>query len=365
MIKNRYIVLFLALPLFCSCSKEAGEEVNPNAPAGLDARIAGVSLVTRGGAATASDISTLGIYAVNSVSTETAYGTAPSGTYCEYKIDKGVASPKDAAAPLWLYREKATIFSCHPAPSSASDIASGGTAADPVPTVKIPAAAIGHTQSAIATVSGNVYDFADAAHDYMYGVAYDDTKSSEAAKYLATQPVADNGHAGTGTSGPKVAIGLKHAFAQIKLIISKDAAYKGDAKITQVTYTRKMKTLKSDGSTTMSLKDGTLANTADLADKVCSFAFAASGGVATTEATGDKAAPVILVNYVLPNAASKSTFSVTVDGKAMTMQHDGDPKWEAGNIYSYTITIKPTGLVLTGFTVIAWKDESQPDIPTI
>ena len=369
MIRKIYIVLLVSSSFFSSCSREIGEGTDPNAPVGLDARIAGVSLITRGGAEGATSISSLGIYAVNKESSENAYGAAPAGTYCAYKIVSGAASPNDATAPLWLCQEKATIFSCHPAPASASGITSGGMATDPDPVVKIPADAIGHTRSAIATVSGNVYDFADAAHDYMYGVAYDNTKSPEAAKYLTGQPVADNGHNTTGTSvvntsGPSVAIGLKHAFAQIKLVISKDATYQGAAKITQVTYTRNMKTLKSDGSTTMSLKNGTLANTADLADTSCSFTFAESGGVATTIAG---ATPVTLVNYVLPNEApaSNSTFSVTVDGKVMTMEHSSDPEWEAGNIYSYTITINPTGLELTGFNVIPWKDDSQPDIPTI
>lgn len=364
MIRKSYIVLLVLSSFFSSCSREIGEGTDPNAPVGLDARIAGVSLITRGGATEASGISSLGIYAVNKISSETTYGSAPAGTYCAYKISSGTASPNVENAPLWLCLDKAIIFSCHPAPAVPATITAGGTAAEPNPVVAIPADAIGLSRTGIAKTDVNIYDFADAAHDYMYGVAYDNSKSPETAKFLAKQPEADNGHTAAGdvvnSSGPKVAIGLKHAFAQIKLVISK-GDYQGAAKITKVEYTRNMATLKDDGSTTMSLKNGVLANTADVADKTYSFGFAGDGVVPSTET------PVTLINYVLPNTvpASNSKFAITVDGKTMEMEHSSDPAWEAGNIYAYTITINGTGLALTGFTVVGWKEESQPDIPTI
>lgn len=362
MIRKNYIVLLVLSSFFCSCNKEAGEGTDPNAPVGLDARIAGVSLITRGGAAEAKDISSLGIYAVNKASKENVYGNAPAGTYCAYKIKGGIASPSEANAPLWLCQEQAIIFSCHPAPTPPAAITSNGLGQDPIPTVTIPKDAIILVQADIATKDDNVYDFAKPENDYMYGVAYDNTQSPEASKYLTTQPVADNGHAtatNTNPAGPTVAIGLKHAFAQIKLVISKGDSYQGDAKITKVEYTRKMKTLK-EGST-MGLKDGVLANTSAAASATYSFTFAGQG-VATAAAAGS---PVTLVNYVLPNDAASSTFTVTVDGKDMTMEYKNDPKWDAGAIYTYTLTINGTGLALSGFTVVGWGDESQSDIPNL
>lgn len=361
MIRKNYIVLLVLSSFFCSCNKEAGEGTDPNAPVGLDARIAGVSLITRGGAADAKDITSLGIYAVNKASKETAYGNAPAGTYCAYKITDGIASPNVEGEPLWLCQEQAIIFSCHPAPTDPAAITSYGSNTDPNPTVTIPAAAITLAQTGIAAKGDNVYDFAEPENDYMYGVAYDGNKSSDAEKFLTTQPVADNGHAtatNTNPSGPSIAIGLKHAFAQIKLVISKGDSYQGDAKITKVEYTRKMKTLK-EGST-MSLKDGALANTSAADNATYSFTF--ENGVATA-ATGSS--PVTLVNYVLPNDAASSTFTVTVDGKEMTMEYSSDPAWTAGAIYTYTLTINGTGLALSGFTVVGWGDETQSDIPNL
>lgn len=356
MIRKNYIVLLVLSSFFCSCSKETGEGIDPNAPVGLDARIAGVSLITRGGAADAKNISSLGIYAVNKGDGETAYGEAPAGTYCAYKITNGTASPNVDGEPLWLCQEQAIIFSCHPAPTSPATITPGGMPTDLNPTVTIPANAITLVQTGITAKEENVYDFANPGNDYMYGVAYD------AEKFLTTQPVADNGHA-TATNdspaGPTVAIGLKHAFAQIKLVITKSDSYQGDAKITTVEYTRNMKTLKEEGSTMMSLKNGELANTKDAAETTYSFAF--SEGVAANSS------PVTLVNYVLPNDASPSTFTVTVDGKDMILEHGSDPKWDAGAIYTYTLTVNGTGLALKGFTVVRWDDVTQPggDIPNL
>ena len=365
MIRKNYIVLLVLSSFFCSCSKEAGEGIDPNAPVGLDARIAGVSLITRGGAAEAKEISSLGIYAVNKTSSETTYGQAPAGTYCAYKIEGGIASPSVDGKPLWLCQEQAIIFSCHPAPTLPADITSNGSADALNPTVTIPKDAITLAQTDITAVNGNVYDFAKPEYDYMYGVAYDANKS-DANKFLTTQPGADNGRKTSGntvinTSGPSVAIGLKHAFAQIKLVISKGDSYQGDAKITKVEYSRNMKTLNSDGSTTMSLKDGALVNTSAAANATYSFTFANQG--AATTAAGSS--PVTLVNYVLPNDAASSTFTVKVDGKDMEMKHSTDPKWAAGAIYTYTLTINGTGLALSGFTVVGWGDVSQPDIPNL
>lgn len=361
MIRKNYIVLLILSSFFCSCSKESGEGTDPNAPVGLDARIAGVSLITRGGAAEAKDISSLGIYAVNKASKENAYGNAPAGTYCAYKIKGGIASPSEANAPLWLCQEQAIIFSCHPAPKDPAAITSNGSGQDPIPTVTIPKDAITLVHTGITAKGDNIYDFAEPKNDYMYGVAYDANKANEAEKFLTTQPVADNGRKTSGntvinTSGPSVAIGLKHAFAQIKLVISKGDSYQGDAKITKVGYTRKMKTLK-EGST-MSLKEGVLANTSAAGNATYSFTF--KNGVATAAGS-----PVTLVNYVLPNEAAASTFTVMVDGKEMTMEHNTDPKWAAGAIYTYTLTINGTGLALSGFTVVGWGDETQSDIPNL
>lgn len=105
-----YKYLLLITPLFViqSCSKETGED--PKAPVGLEPRIAGVSLITRGGAGNATDINTLGIYAVNKKSDETTYGTSPTGTYRKYKLDSGTAKPDGDAETLWLNQEQAIIW---------------------------------------------------------------------------------------------------------------------------------------------------------------------------------------------------------------------------------------------------------------
>lgn len=357
-----YKYLLLITPLFViqSCSKETGED--PKAPVGLEPRIAGVSLITRGGAGNATDINTLGIYAVNKNSDETTYGTSPSGTYRKYKLDNGIANPDGDAETLWLNQEQAIIFSYHPIVSEVN-VTAGGSSANPVPTITIPAAAITPTQTITVAKDNNIYDFALPVNDYMYGVEYDDNQSAEAKKYLSTQPIADNGHQIQGGATPRgraVAIGLKHAFAQVSFIVKRGDTYQGAAKVTKVTHTRNMPTLKPDNTTTMNLTDGALNNLEDAAEVTYSYTF------------NDDVAPILsaisegitLTNYVIPysTTTNQSNLVVTVDGKDMTLLPYTDPAWEAGNIYTYTIIINPTGLTLDGFNIAGWGDESLPDV---
>lgn len=353
-----YKYLLLITPLFAiqSCSKEIGED--PKAPVGLEPRIAGVSLITRGGASGATDIQTLGIYAVNKKSGETTYGASPIGTYRKYKLENGIAKPDGNTETLWLNQEQAIIFSYHPIVSGV--VTPGGDGTTPVPTITIQASAIAPTQNITETKDNNIYDFALPVNDYMYGVEYDNNQSPEANKYLSTQPIADNGHqlGNVTPQGRAVAIGLKHAFAQVSFIVKRGDAYKGAAKVTKVTHTRNMPTLKADNTTTMNLTDGALNNLADAAEVTYSYTL----NVAPVLSTADQT--ITLTNYVIPysTTSDQSKLVVTVDGKDMILSSYTDPAWEAGNIYTYTIIINPTGLTLDGFNITGWNDESLPDV---
>lgn len=348
-----YLLLLAVLSVLGSCNKENGEDLN--APAALEARIAGVSLITRGGAADATEISNLGIYAVNATAGESTYGNAPAGKQCTYKLKNGVASPSVEAQTLWLNLEKATIFSFHPATTS-TVITVGGNATAPNPTITIPASAITPQKTAITGSGQTDFNYAVADNDYMYGVKYDDSQS-DGHEYLTIQPVADNGRA-AGSAGSKVSIGLKHVFAQIKLEIKK-GDYSGTAAISSVTYTRNMKTLASNGTTTMSLKDGTLANLANAANITYSYAFSTY----PVAGTGESGSPAVTItNYVVPNNKANSTVTIIVDGKTMTMPHTSEVDWKAGSIYTYTIRIDGTGLQLDGIRVVNWNDNQQEGV---
>lgn len=377
---NKYLLLLITLSAFMACSKETGtgeEPEKPKGPVALDPHIAGVSLTTRGGAADATYISTLGIYAVPVTTTSTnADAPAPASSYHLYTLKNGKASPYDVANTLWLELYKVTIFSFHPA-GAATDtpVTPGGTGETPVPTIVVPSTAITVGQTNIAKKEDNNYDFADAENDYMYGVAYDTSEENQAptaSHFLATQPVANNGYnpddnPKVNECGPEVAIGLKHAFAQIRFILKKGSTYAGDAVVTQVTYTRNLQKLigapvsESDPtpqSITMNLTNGKLNNLAQAAETIYSYTFADDAKV---EATTDEKT-IQLTNYILPNTSANAKIVITVDGKDMTLDRKNDTKFEAGNIYTYTIQINPTGLTLSGFTVVSWDEEKQPDI---
>lgn len=388
---NKYLLLLISFSAFMACSKEIGEESKepevPKGPVALDPHIAGVSLTTRGGAANATDINTLGIYAVP-VKTEGAPTDAPS-SYHLYKLTNGNATPNDADNTLWLELYKVTIYSFHPAGTAdVTPVTLVGTDETPVPTITIPASAITAEQTGITKKDDNNYDFAKTENDYMYGVAYDENKTNDSSSpYLAKQPIANNGYASGDTPqpnecGPEIAIGLKHAFAQIRFILKKSSSYGGEAIVSKVTYVRNLQTLigklkdnsadpaaDTDSNTgadasgerlpiTMNLTDGKLNNLADAAETTYSYIFADQDVKATNDENTIK-----LTNYILPNTSTNAVITITVDGKEMKLERSSDTQFEAGNIYTYNILINPTGLTLSGFTVSGWgEDLQQPDI---
>lgn len=373
---NKYLLLLISFSAFMACSKETGEgPEEPKGPVALDPHIAGVSLTTRGGAATAKDISSLGIYAVpvKEASTNVDGSGTNTPSYHLYNLVDGNASPSNAANTLWLELYKVTIFSFHPAGTEAeTPVTPGGTDEAPVPTITIPASAITAEQTDITKKNDNNYNFAKAENDYMYGVAYDTNKEGNNS-YLSTQPVANNGYASgdvlkPNVCGPEIAIGLKHAFAQIRFILKKSDTYGGEAIVTNVTYVRNLQTLigaptSADNPAplpiTMNLTDGILNNLADAAETTYSYTFADNQNVIATN--DDKT--IKLTNYILTNTSTKSTITINVDGKEMKLERDNDSPFEAGNIYTYSIVINPTGLTLSGFTVSGWgDDQKQPDI---
>lgn len=389
---NKYLLLLISFSAFMACSKEIGEESKepevPKGPVALDPHIAGVSLTTRGGAADATDINTLGIYAVP-VKTEGAPTDAPS-SYHLYKLTNGNASPSDADNTLWLELYKVTIFSFHPAGAAdATPVTLEGTDETPVPTITIPASAITAEQTGITEKDDNNYDFAKTENDYMYGVAYDKSKEddNDSNPYLTTQPIANNGYASgdnpqPNECGPEIAIGLKHAFAQIRFTLKKSDTYGGEAIVSKVTYVRNLQTLigklKEEPTAptaetgvsptvsnerlpiTMNLTDGKLNNLADAAETTYSYTFA-NGQEA--KATNDNNTTIKLTNYILPNTSTNAVITITVDGKEMKLERSSDTQFEAGNIYTYNIEINPTGLTLSGFTVSGWgEDLQQPGI---
>lgn len=336
-----------------SCSKDAAED--PDAPAALEVQVGGVSLITRGGAGQVNDILSLGVFAVNKVAGETMYGVAPAGFYGKYELTGGVAAPEDPSGTVWLQMQKATIYSFYPAATPIPE----GTADVPDPKIAVPVSAITLAPAIPASATADQLDFALAGNDYMYGVAYNSAGATEAEKFPSVQPVADNGHTADGSvlnkSGRKVAIGLKHAFAQVKLVVQKGDTYQGTAEVTRVEYRRTMPKLSS--ATKMSVKNGQLYELAAASE--ISYVYDLSGLGTPLRAS----AGIPIVNYALPTSGTaKSTIKVTVDGKEMTLENNSEVAWKAGFIYVYTIRIIPTGLELAGFNVVSWDASPVGDI---
>lgn len=352
---NYLLLPLMAISLLASCSKD--DDIDN--PVSLSMHIAGVS-VTRAAVNQASDLKNVGIYAVNAESGENKYGNRPTGTYGEYetKTEGGITSLTPLQAPtdqtIWLNSEKAIIFCCHPAPANGSaDITNDPNVVttNVVPTAPVLTSAIEYTLSA-ASKTGTNFDFTKPENDYMYGVEF---KSDQ---YLATQPYANNGNnmsGGNNNPGPKVSLGLKHVFAQLRIVIKKDESYKGNAEVTSVSYTSNIPVL---GSTTrMKLTDGSLLNLENssyTAEKKYQYTLSAN-------ATTNENKTITITNYAIPCESQQAAIiSLTVDGKDMSVACNS--QWVKGQIYTYTVVINPTGLELTGINVVAWADSSTiPD----
>ena len=341
----------LAFPLLTSCSKEEAQD----GPVSLNPNVADVSL-TRGGVnnITALDGKTIGFYAVNvdgdndaAGTQKTTYGEWPVGTYGKYTCSTTTLSPASDEQTIWLNMDKATIFSCYPAPNA---ITSGQADSKAVPTIPVPTNVIEFTPS-IADASTNAnLDFASPDNDYMYGITA--KNNNEKANI---QPTADNGRA-TGHVGNEISIILQHAFSQIKLVIKRSDEYKGTCAVSKVEYKRSMPTLQNNSA--MQLTNGALNNLAGYAEKTYSYTFSRT---LNANETDENKKDIEITNYALPCNASASKITVMVDGKQMSIDHIGDPEWKAGSIYTYTLQIKSTGLELAGFTIVGWNTDNVPD----
>lgn len=320
--------------LLAACSSEKGQGSEPiepvDTPAKLQVQIADVEITTRSGAGSATDLSDkeIVLYAVNKKSGETDYGTAPTGTSATYKVSGTTAVPATMGGDLWLTDEVATIYAGYP-----SGVVTEG---DPSPTLPVPENTI-VLEPSVAAGDNLEIDFTTVDKDYMYGVSYANSQ------FKQSQPEASNGKVAT-ESPSSISFGFKHAFAQIKLIVSR-SDYNGTGTITKLEYNRQMPLLKSGSK--MNLKDGKITDTE--ADASRSYIYDMSRTIATRETLS-------VINYALPCDASASTISLTVDGKEMSVKFNGDAEWTAGMIYAYTVMINNTGLELKGFNLVGWDD---------
>ena len=206
-------------------------------------------------------------------------------------------------------------------------------------------------------------DFTVPGNDYMYGVAYNTSTNT----FGTTQPIADNGHRASDSKGEKINLGLKHAFCLVSLKFKKHTDYAGPCNLTKITYSRPIPTLQTNGTTTMSLKDGALGNlTGAKAGTPAKYEYTVNGGV-TVAATTDG---IEFINYGVPFPSgtanvTAATLTVVVDGKEMKLDTITDGgEWSAGNKYTYTISIHGTGLKLDGFNVVGWTNESSDNTST-
>ncbi|WP_102407677.1 fimbrillin family protein [Parabacteroides bouchesdurhonensis] len=348
-------ITLCAFLLFASCVKE-GDGADPDqdlaTPVAMQGRVADVELETRAGATTSNmNGKHFAVYAVNHTDGETAYGTLPAGTRGEYEIQADGSAKGVEGKELWLVHQRARIYAAHPA--GTFEPSKNMNNNDTVPRLVIPTGTIVYQNTATADANRKQLDFAAADSDYMYGVAYSN------GAFGTDHPLADNGKLRPGEDrvnewGPSVSFGFRHAFARICIVLKRGQDYNGSTSVTQVTYTRDMPGI--DRNTRMNLHTGALEGLTTAASKAYTYDLSAMTDNKITTATDDK---VVIESYALPCEQKASKFSVTVDGKEMEVAHSADVAWEAGKVYVYTLSIKGTGLEMTGITMESWTAGSS------
>jgi hypothetical protein len=141
---------------------------------------------------------------------------------------------------------------------------------------------------------------------------------------------------------------FKHRMARLILVLktSTDDGFTA-AQVNASTTTFKLGGLKHDG--TFNVTDGTAeAAGSEVAD------WDITSNVNNVYSSGDGTRTYTMILYPQTAAAALS-FSAIIDGQTFANTTAIQPALQAGYSYTYTITVKKTGLVISGCTIEAWN----------
>ena len=180
-------------------------------------------------------------------------------------------------------------------------------------------------------------------NDYMYAVS----------SYLAGETGVSNK-----TGAETVNLTFKHAFAKITFVVNKGQYYPGAGALTSVKLA-KVGSFNA-GAGTMAVKDGALnwGATPVMADFLL---FTTDPGAIINTYNATASTTPVVKALVAPRDDNTGTLlTLIVDGKEMSVTlpiSATDPyvgkKWEAGNNYTYVITVNPSELVVGSQVFIA------------
>lgn len=152
---------------------------------------------------------------------------------------------------------------------------------------------------------------------------------------------------------------FQHKMAQLKLVIvgsTQDGFTADEAKAVcgdASAYT--LGGLKHDGTFTLAVSnDGTATGTAKVSDGAQAVTDWNITGCAKTDNESQYTRTYTLILLPQDCSGSALTFGATIGGQKYTNNTSITPNLEAGNTYTYTITVKKKGLEVSGCTIKEW-----------
>jgi hypothetical protein len=194
------------------------------------------------------------------------------------------------------------------------------------------------------TVSNSTTDFSGSAQlDYMYATGRTGTDPSYNYPLAKASNDVDN-------NKNKVDLYFHHALSKLSFVVNRDASYNGAGLLTSVKLSKTGQF--TSGTGTMLIKDGKIEGLT-AADGIT---FTGTATINTVALPG----AVLVKGLVAPTTSLAADIDLTlkIDNKSMTVKLPVNTfnKWEAGNNYTYTVTVKGTELVVSSVAILAWID---------
>lgn len=153
---------------------------------------------------------------------------------------------------------------------------------------------------------------------------------------------------------------FQHKMAQLKLVIvgsTQDGFTEEEAKkVCAEASAYTLGGLKHNGTFTLKVENGTATGTAKVSDDASAVADWTITGCAKTDNESEykRTYTLILLPQDCSGSGSALAFKATIGGQEYGNNSSITPNLEAGKTYTYTITVKKTGLVVSGCTIGAW-----------
>ena len=341
--------LLLAALLGTSCSNENDPITPIDKTDAIELGItAGVSLTKSAVTAWTND-DKIAVFA-----TGTDYTAAKNNDHAIYTYNLSWAN--GATDKIYLTHEVATIYAYYPStltkptntdnPVVAISVFKGDDTSDDS---KYPTLA-SLDASTLITAPGEV--------DYMW---------AEDADNVGNQAQASNGKKTSVDDAVK--LNMKHGLAMVSFNIYNDNTYKGAGKLTKIVLKNGSDNGLSKGSSTMALKNGTIAvNSPAAATYTRGFKDAEGYAISNNKSTALKFSFLVFPDNSSAAAFDKTKVQVvfTIDGAdypvALTAPSSDSGKWLAGNNYLYTAKLSGKELSITSVSIAGWTDKTGGEL---